>query len=102
MENELSIVILAIVGMVLQLAFKYFPKLAPWYEAQSNKALIMVGVVLLVSLAYFGLGCVALLAGRLGIQVACNVEGLIDIASAFVLILISQQTTYLLTRKSNG
>lgn len=98
MENQLSIVILAIVGVVLQLAFRYFPKLAPWYEAQANKALIMVGVVFVVSLAYFGLACTAF-AVRFGIQVACTANGAINLAAAFVMILISQQTTYLLTRK---
>jgi len=98
MENQLSLVLLAIVGVVLQLLFRYFPKLAPWYEAQTNKALIMVGVVFVVSLIYFGLACTAL-AIRLGIQVACSTDGAIDLAAAFVLILISQQTTYLLTRK---
>lgn len=100
MENELSVVILAIVGMVLQLLFKYLPKLAPWYEAQSQKALIMLGAVLVVSLAYFGLGCTPF-GDRFGILVTCTSEGAIELAAVFVKILISQQTTYLLTRKSD-
>ena len=95
MENELSVVLLAVVGAAIQLVFKYFPKLSVWFEAQSNKALIMVGAVAVVSLAYFGLGCTSL---DLGIAVACSTQGALDLAAAFVYILVSQQTTYLLTR----
>jgi len=102
MDNQLSIIILAIVGAVIQLLFKYFPKLSPWYEKQSQKALIMVGVILVVSLVYFGLGCVAFLAVKLGIQVACTLDGAVDLAIAFGTILGSQQITYLLTRKSQS
>ena len=74
MENELSVIILAVVGAVIQLVFKYFPKLSTWYEAQSNKALIMVAVIAVVSLAYFGLGCTPF-AASLGIAVACSGAG---------------------------
>ena len=97
MENELSIIILAIVGAAIQMVFKYFPKLNTWYEAQSNKALIMVAVIAVVSLAYFGLSCTAL-AVTLGIVLACSTQGALQLAAAFVYILVSQQTTYLLTR----
>ena len=97
MENELSVILLAIVGAGIQLVFKYFPKLNVWFEAQSNKALIMVGVIAVVSLAYFGLSCTPL-AATFGIAVACSVQGGLDLAAAFIYILVSQQTTYLLTR----
>jgi len=97
MENELSVVLLAIVGAGIQLVFKYFPKLNTWYEAQSNKALIMVGVIAVVSLAYFGLSCTPF-AATLGIVVACSTQGALQLGAAFIYILVSQQTTYLLTR----
>lgn len=102
MDNKLALIILAIVGMVIQLLFKFLPALAPWYEKQSQKALIMVGFILVVSLAYFGLGCVSFLAEKLGIQVACTLDGSIDLTIAFVWILMSQQVTYVLTRKTQS
>ena len=97
MENELSVVLLAIVGAGIQLVFKYFPKLSTWYESQSNKALIMVAVIAVVSLAYFGLSCTPF-AVTLGIVVACSTQGALQLGAAFIYILVSQQTTYLLTR----
>lgn len=102
MDNQLSVIILAIVGAVIQLLFKFLPGLSGWYAKQPQKALIMVGFILVVSLVYFGLGCVALLAAKLGIQVACTVDGAIDLAVAFVTILGSQQITYLLTKNSGN
>ena len=98
MENELSMLILALVGAIIQLAFRYAPKLSVWYEAQSQKALIMLGFIAVVSLAYFGLSCTPL-AVTLGITIACTTQGAVELGTAFVYILISQQTTYLLTRK---
>ena len=92
-------VILSIVGAVVQLFIKYIPKFSDWYEKQEQKALIAMGLVLVVSLAYFGLGCTSL-AETLGIQVACTKEGAFSLVGVFVSILIGQQTTYLLTRKS--
>ena len=98
MESDLSTLILVTVGAVIQLVFKYLPKLSVWYAAQSNKALIMVVVVAFVSLIYFGLGCTPL-APMFGITLTCDVKGAVELLLAFVYILGSQQTTYLLTRK---
>jgi hypothetical protein len=70
MENNLTVIILALVGALIQLLFKYFPKLSTWYAGQPQKALIMVAVVAVVSVAYFGLGCISILADKLNIQVA--------------------------------
>ena len=102
METNLTVIILALVGALIQLLFKYFPKLSTWYTSQPHKALIMIAVVAIVSLVYFGLGCVSLLAGKLNIQVACTIDGALDLGTAFILILMSQQTTYLLTRDASA
>ena len=98
MENELSLVLLALVGVVIQAVFKYFPKISVWYDAQEGKKkVIMILAVAAVSLVYFGLGCTQF-AGQLGIQVACSVTGFLDLGTAFVVILVSQQATYALSR----
>jgi hypothetical protein len=99
MQN-LSDLLLVIVGVVLSLLYSYFPGLKDWYEKQSGyKALIMLGVIVAVSLAYFGLGCIAVLAAKLGIQVACTMDGALTVALAIVKIILANQSTYLLTRK---
>ena len=96
MENELSILILALVGAIIQVLFRYAPILSVWYEAQSKKALIMLAFIAVVSLAYFGLSCTPF-AVTLGIVIACSTQGALELGTAFVYILISQQTTFLLT-----
>jgi hypothetical protein len=100
MTNPLSVLIVAIAASLLSLAFTYVPGLKDWYEKQSGKkALIMVGLMLLVSVVYFLISCVAVLAARLGITVICTVAGALDVALAFVLAVLANQSTYALTKK---
>ena len=98
--QELSVVILAIAGVVLQLALKYLPKLKDWYDSQENKAGIALGLDAFVALAYFGLACVPVLAELLKIAVECTIQGAFVLLQAFWIIVMSQQATYLLTRKT--
>lgn len=99
MEVNLQDTILYVVGVVVSLLFSYVPKLKDWYEAQHGyKALIMVGLIAIVSAAFFGLSCTTL-AAALGIQVACTSEGALAVALAFIKIIIANQAAYLLTRK---
>jgi len=100
MENPLAVLIVAITGVLISLLFRYLPGLKTWYEKQSGyKALIMIGLMLLVSIIYFGLGCWALIAVRLHIIVACTANGAIDLALAFVVAVLSNQSTYILTQR---
>ena len=86
-----------LVGVVVSLVFSYVPGLKTWYEAQSGyKSLIMLGVLLVVSAIYFGLGCTNI---DLGIVVSCDKEGLLAIAFAFIQIVVANQSTYLLTKR---
>jgi hypothetical protein len=97
--EQLATTILAIVGVITQLLFMYIPALKKWLDASPNKGLIMLGVILVVSLIYFGLACSAL-AAQLNIFLSCDVAGAILLAKAFVIIALSQQMTYLFTRNS--
>jgi len=97
--ENLSQLLLGIVGVGIQLAFMYVPKLKDWYERQTNKGLIMLGVTFGVTLIYFGLSCTSL-AVLLGIVLTCNIEGAYLALQAFFLIAVSQQMTYLYTRNS--
>lgn len=98
-QPALSDLLLAVTGVVISLLFSYFPGLKTWYENQSGKkALIMLGAILVVSLAYFGLACTPL-ALKIGIMVACTTDGALTVALAFVKIVIGNQATYLLTKK---
>lgn len=101
MQTDLSSLFLSTAGVVLSLAFTYIPGLKTWYEKLSGyKALIMVALVLVVSLVYFGLGCTPF-GVRIGIEIPCDVDGAITVALAFVRVLVANQTAYLLTKRDN-
>ena len=97
--EQLSTVILGLVGVILQLIFKYVPKVKDWYEAQSNKGLIMLAFVAATSAIYFGLGCTSL-AAMLGIQITCDIAGAFAMLQALFSIASTQQLTYLFTRRT--
>jgi len=100
MENPLVVLIVAITGVLISLLFTFLPGLKTWYENQHGyKALIMVGLMLLVSIVYFLLGCWPLIAARLSIIVACTANGAIDMGLAFVVAILSNQSTYVLTKR---
>lgn len=98
--NDLPSVIPSIAGIVLSLAFKYIPGLAPWYDAQSaqTKSLVMlaslVGAVVVIMVA----GC-----ANLAFPGVCEGTGWRDVLQGFVLALVAtttaNQATYLVTRK---
>ena len=99
MQTNLSDVLLAVAGAVLSLAFTYIPKLKDWWAAHNDiQAPIMLGIIAVVSAAYFGLACTPF-AAQLGIVVPCTSDGAITVALAFVKITVANQATYLLTKK---
>ena len=91
----LESIILSIVGAGVQVFIKFFPSFSEWYANQKYKAWIAIGIVLLVSLGYFGLSCTPL-ADTLGIAVSCDQGGAIEVLGAFLAILAGQQFTYVL------
>lgn len=95
--EQLSAVILTIVGIALQLLFKYAPRVQTWYEAQANKGPIMLAAVVLTGAAYYGLSCTPF-AADLGIGISCTVESAFTLVRAIGIIAIGQQLTYLYTR----
>ena len=97
--SELSATILAIVGIFLQLTFKYFPKVSTWYQAQSNKGLLMLAFVLTTSGVYFFLSCTPY-AAQFGIGITCTTDSLFVLLKAIGTIALSQQLTYLFTRST--
>jgi len=95
---NLESIILGLVGAGVQVFIKFFPKFSDWYAVQKYKAWIAIGIVFAVSMAYFGLSCTAL-ADTLGIAVACDQSGAIELLGAFLSILVGQQFTFVLFGK---
>jgi len=82
-----------VAGVVLSLAFSYIPGLKSLYDPLSGvwKRVVMAGLLLVVALVLFGLGCAGILGG-----VSCDKSGVIQLISVFIAALMANQSTYLL------
>jgi len=92
--EELTTVILAILGVVIQLAIMYVPAIYKWYDENPNKGVVTLGIDVAIGLIYFGLGCVPLLAAWLKIALECSVQGIFTLLQAIFMIALSQQLSY--------
>jgi len=99
--TELSTTILAIVGIALQLIFKYIPATADWYQNHANKGALMLGMVALTGGAYYALAC-SPFAAQLGIAIACDQASVFTLLKAIFIVASSQQLAYLFTRGTSG
>jgi hypothetical protein len=97
--TELSVVILAIVGAGMQIAFRYAPRFSQWYQSLENKGAYALGFSALAGLAYFGLSCTPY-AAQLNIAITCTTDSIFALLQSIFIIASSQQLTYLFTRKS--
>ena len=90
--------LLAIGGAALSLGFTYIPGLNSWYDGLSKeyKQLVMLGILLVVTLAVFGLSCAGILDA-----VTCDKGGAVSIAFAFIAALTANQATHRITPKTN-
>lgn len=90
----------AIAGVILSLAFQYIPRLSPWYEPlePTAKRLIMLGVMLVVSVAIFGLSCSALNLPAV-LVVTCDQGGAMALLNTFIMAVIGSQAAYLIAPK---
>lgn len=96
-QTDLTKFLPYLVGVIISLLFMYLPGLKTWYDKQVNKALIMLGVLAVVSLGYFGLSCVPWI--DMGIAVKCTLGGFMSVLIAFLQIVVGNQNSYLLTRR---
>lgn len=83
-----------IAGAVLSLAFSYIPGLQKIYDRLDGtwKRVVMAGLLLVVSLALFGLGCAGIVSG-----VSCDRGGVIQLSQVFISALMANQSVYLIS-----
>ena len=83
-------------GLVLTLAFAYFPKLNTWYAAKDEayKKLFMAGVVTFFTASAFGLGCFGYLEMLFRVTVACTQESAIGLLRAIVIGIVVNQGVF--------
>ena len=93
--NVNSTLIVSIAAVLLSLVFSYIPGLRVAYGKLSTEAkrLIMLGLLVLVCAAVFALQCWSIITTNL----TCNKQGVIDLVQLFIVALVSNQGTYLIT-----
>jgi len=87
-------------GFLLSLAFSYIPRLREWYDTKdaTTKRLIMAGALLLVALGVFAMACGNVLSALpLAFTVTCDSNGAVALAMNFVLALMANQATFLIS-----
>ena len=90
----------SIAGIVLSLAFRYVPGLAPWYESRTPqvKSLVMLASLVAAVIVVMVAGC-----ANLAWPGVCRGDGWRNVLQGFVLALVAtataNQATYLVTRK---
>lgn len=92
-------VILAVLGVILQLAFQYAPKFSDWYQNHSNKGLLAFLFSAVIGAVIAGLAC-SPYAAQLNIQLACDSNTLWVYLKAIYIIALTQQAAFLVLPKS--
>ena len=88
----------ALSGVVLSIAFEYFPKFGSWFNSKSDNVQrgIILGSGLVVVLAAFGLSCLDAVSG---LPWVCSELGLANAVGAFIAYIMASQSTYLVLPK---
>ena len=96
----------SLAGITLSLIFSYIPGISSHYEAltATYKRLVMLFLLAVVSTAAFGLACLDWLPffydqGAVPGAVTCTEQGGVELLTAFILALVANQSTYLITPK---
>lgn len=82
-------------AVALSLLFSYIPGLRTWYAGMGDeiKRLIMLGLLVVVSALFYGLGCW----GIFKTDVVCDQSGLIVMLRYLLVAIVSNQSTYLIS-----
>lgn len=90
--------LVAAIAFILALVFDWFPGIAKWFDGLTNAVKRIVTIVLLVvvSAAVFGLGCV----GILQLTVACTWVGGFDMLKVLIAAIAINQSAHTLFKPS--
>lgn len=96
-QPTIQFAITFIIGGLITLIFTYWPAAQTWFNSQVNKGPLMLLFVVIVSAAYFGLGCTSL-ASSLNIIVACSSGGAVALGKVVLAMAMGNGLTYLFTQ----
>ena len=91
--EQLSAIILAGVGVFLQIAFMYFGAFSQWYQNHPNKGLVSLLFAVGFGVIYFALSCTPW-AAQFKIALTCTTDGIFVLGKAIFIIAVAQQTSY--------
>jgi hypothetical protein len=85
-------------GILLSLCFSYIPKVSDWYATLTSqyKSLLMLAALAVAALAAFGLACAGM-GDLFGISLTCDQPGAMLAVRAFVVALVANQSTYMIS-----
>ena len=83
----------SVAGIALSLVFSYIHGVKDWYNELAGewKRLFMAGLLLVVAVAIYALGCAGIIQG-----VTCDQNGIIRLVSVFIMALVANQSAYLI------
>lgn len=93
--------ILAILAVLLQLAFLYAPKFSVWYQNHDQKGLLAVLFSALIGAIVVAVAC-SPWAGQFNLTLACNENTLFVYLKAIYIVAITQQATFLVLPKAKA
>ncbi|OGO37542.1 MAG: hypothetical protein A2W35_08940 [Chloroflexi bacterium RBG_16_57_11] len=88
----------AIAGILLSLLASYLPGFSAWFDRLTgiHKRLVMLGLLLLSAAGIVGLSCAGV-GQAFGLPAACDQNAAILVIQAFLLALVTNQSTYVIT-----
>lgn len=97
---DLMALIASVAGALLSLLFAYVPGAKGWFEGLKGgqKRLVMLGCLVVTALALVGLACGGL-AADFGLKVTCDRPGIVAVIEAFVMAVMGNQATFLISPK---
>jgi hypothetical protein len=90
----------SLLAVLLSLLFSYVPGFSTWYDRfdATRKRLIMLAGLLLITAATFALAC-SPLSAEIPLGVTCTQSGAWTLVESFILALVANQSTYLISPK---
>jgi hypothetical protein len=88
-----------VTGAVLSLVFSYVPGLNAWFakKEKETQQLYMLGLMIIVAGAAFGLACGNVLYDLFGVVLTCDRAGALTVVKALLLAIAGNQTVYRIT-----
>jgi uncharacterized membrane protein len=88
-----------VTGAVLSLVFSYVPGLNAWFakKEKETQQLYMLGLMIIVAGAAFGLACGNVLYDLFGVVLNCDRAGALTVVKALLLAIAGNQTVYRIT-----